>query len=79
MALLTWLVAPTRKVTWFSLPKGGRQELETLLAIGLLGALLLSLLAWNPSKNRGSLSGLFRNQREADGRTQVRQYSRKES
>ena len=77
--LLTWLVAPTRKVTWFSLPKGGRQELETLLAIGLLGALLLSLLAWNPNKNRGSLSGLFRNQREADGRTQVRQYSRKES
>ena len=58
LMLLTWLVAPTRKVTWFSLPKGGGQELETLLAIGLLGALLLSLLAWIQVKNRGSLSGL---------------------
>ena len=78
MALLSWLVAPTRKVTWFSLPKGGGQELETLLAIGLWE--LSCSLFWPgiQVKNRGSLSGLFRNQREAAGRTQVRQYSRKE-
>ena len=58
LALLSWLVAPTRKVTWFSLPKGGGQELETLLAIGLWE--LSCSLFWPgiQVKNRGSLSGL---------------------
>ena len=58
LALLSWLVAPTRKVTWFSLPKGGGQELETLLAIGFWELSCSHFWPGIQVKNRGSLSGL---------------------